>query len=432
MVKAGLRAFKSHRRGTVPCLALLALIGCGPAERSDTGGAGAAPPTSAASVSTQTLVRVRSPHRGRIQSAIEVTADIETRQVVDVFPKVGPAYVSEVLVDEGDTVTEGQAIAKLDDADFLIEERRRTSALEQTEQRVKQAKIVLQTRIAQERATKASLERAQADLKRATDATSGGIDVLSRKELADLQKEFEVRQAEFEASSFSREQTESEEKLAELAVEAAQIELDSAEDDLRHTVIRSLIDGKVRQRNVNVGLLVNSSSQIFTLVDPNQLIANLRIPQEELRLIHPGMTVEFRLDAIPGRVILGSVEALNPTVDPGSGLVKVRAKLPDEAVGSVLPGMFARAKVVVESRDDALLLTKRAVIYEDGDSWIFTVKDGIASRRAIEIGSSTVDDVELLSIDGQPPEVSVDIITVGQDRLRDGDPVKVQRDGSAE
>jgi membrane fusion protein (multidrug efflux system) len=190
--------------------------------------------------------------------------------------------------------------------------------------------------------------------------------------------------------------------------------------------VRAAITGVVQRRDVNAGLLVSSSSHLFTLVDPTRLIANLPIPHEDVhRITRPEIPVEFQFDALPGQTLIGVVEAMNPSVDPASGLIRVRARLPDQAVGLVRPGMFARARIVIESRPDAVLVSKRAVAYDEGRAFVFSTAGGVARKHLIEVGASTEDELEVVLLDGAPPDLALDLIVVGQDNLRDGDPVAV-------
>lgn len=376
-----------------------------------------------------TLVRLGRLQLGEIASSIEVSTDIDAEHRVDVYAKVGPAYVKELLVREGDRVAEGDPLLILDDIDFRIAERRKASALAQARQAEKSAQVKLAEAQARERAIKAAYERAKADYERAINAMKGEIEVLSEKEMKDSSAEFEQRKAEYEASTLASEQGVNDLEASRLLREAAEIELEAARIDLANTTVRAQLTGLVQQRDVNVGLLVSSATHLFTLVDPTLLIANLRVPQDDLlRLGRERLPVEFRLDAVPGRVFMGVVEAINPAVDPSSGLVKVRARLGDDAAGALLPGMFARARIVIENRKDAVLLSKRAVVYEEGRTYLFAAEGTVARRHAFRAGASTADEIEVLSIGDGPPDLELSVIVVGQDRLRDGDPIEAAKE----
>ncbi len=376
-----------------------------------------------------TLVRVGRLTRGEIRTSLEVSTDIEAEVRVSVFPKVGNTYLTEILVKEGSDVKKGDVLARLDDIDFRIAERRRESELLQAQLGEKQAAVRLAEAVARERAQRAMHERAKSDFERAQNAMQGGIDVLSVKEITDASSSFEQAEAELEASTLAAELLRSELELSSVTTEATRIELEAARNDLAQTVIRAPIDGVIEDRSVDAGLLVSPQTQLFTIVDPLRLVANLRVPQEDLsRVSRLGLPVEFRLDALPTMKFVGRVEAINPSVDPASGLIKIRVRLDDEAASSIRPGMFARARIIIDSRENAFLLNKRAVVYDDGRAHFFTAQDGVARRHAFVAGASTETDVEVLEIDETPPveaAMELDVIMVGQDRLRDGDPITV-------
>lgn len=418
--------------------ACVALSHCGPAETD----AGSGMPYTATSPTGQgstqgTLVRAQKLRTGEIRSTIEAPTDIEAEIVVDVFPKVGPAYIKEVLVKEGDRVEAGAPLLMLDEVDFRLAKKRAESDLLQAQQKINVQTTALSESQARQAAQKAVFEKAELDYQRAKDSMAGGIDVLSQKEFADIESAYFQQKAEYDGVKFAVDRAKDDLESARLAVKAAEIDLEEAQTELEHTVVRAPTSGIIQRRDVNAGLLVNSSTHLFTLVDPTLLIANLSIDQRKLGLLRePGLRVEFTIDALPGRIVTGTIEAINPTVDPNSGQARVRARLEPGAEAVVLPGMYANARIVIGSRSDAVLLPKRAVVNEDGRQYFFAVEtaaaaDGattggtIAKRHEFTSGASTPTEYEILTIDGAAPTTEFDAIIVGQDKLRDGDSVIV-------
>jgi multidrug efflux pump subunit AcrA (membrane-fusion protein) len=420
--------FVVRRRAAALLGIVLLAAGCGPAEiEADVGALESSRATSAGGrAKALTLVELTTFRRGDIRTKFDYQVDIESELRVDVFPKVGPAYIDKVLVEEGDPVTEGQPLLELVAIDFELEVRRRDALWRSRQQSELQADQMLREAGARYRAQVALAHKAELDYERAKNAQSGGIDVLSVQELDAAKAEFDRSQAESEALALAIERGSTELELARLATELARVELDSAKKDLVDTVVRSPIDGVVQRRDVNPGLLVNSGTHRFTLVDPTKLRAFLSVPQEELALAgRVGLEVDFYPVSFPDRVFKGYIASVNPAVDPESGQVRLRALFDEGAVGVVRPGMFAKAFVVVAQNDDAVLLNKRAIVYERGQQWFFAMEDGVARKHEFVAGDDTVDEVEVLSVDGGPPDLAMQIIVVGQDRLRDGDPVQV-------
>jgi RND family efflux transporter MFP subunit len=428
-------ALRVSLRGLALTIAALSLPHCGPTE-TDSGGGSGMPYTSKApgapTTAQGTLVRAQTLRTGEIRTTIEAPTDIEAEIVVDVFPKVGPAYIKEVLVKEGDRVDSGMPLLTLDDVDFRLAKKRAESDLLQAQQKITVQTTALSESQARQAAQKAVFEKAELDYQRAKDSMVGGIDVLSKKELADIESAYLQQKAEYDGVRFAVDRARDDLESARLAVKAAELDLEEAQTELDLTIVRAPIAGIIQRRDVNAGLLVNSSTHLFTLVDPTLLIANLAIDQRKLALLRePGLRVEFTIDALPGRVVSGTIEAINPTVDPSSGQARVRARLEPGSEAYVLPGMYANARIVIGSRSDAVLLPKRAVVNEDGRQYFFAVVDGkLARRHEITTGASTPNEYELLTIDGAAPTTAFDAIIVGQDKLQDGDAVVVVGEGS--
>lgn len=412
-------------------LIALAGVGCSPDASPDLGAGGELPTSTADRVRAATLVELGSLEQGEISARIVLQADVEADLRVDVYPKVGPAYIREVLVDEGDEVRKGQPLLLLNDVDFALEVKRRDALLRQRIESERQSGHIVKETEARVRAQRAQFDRAKGDFERAKESQASGIEVLTEKEMQDAEAEFAAQEAELDAMGLSVERGEIEHELARIAVEQARIELESAQKDLRDCTVVSPIDGVVQRRDVNAGLLVNSGTHLFTLVDPSKLRAYLSVPQDDLAVVsRTGLQVEFDFPALPGRNFVGWIEAINPTVDPTNGQNRMRVRLPDEAIGVVKPGMYAKCRVLVENKKQAVLINKRSIQHERGKKWIFAYEDGKARRMTIETGASTANEEEVLKIDGREPDLGMKIIVVGQDRLRDGDLVEVVGDSS--
>jgi membrane fusion protein, multidrug efflux system len=421
-----LTSFQLSRAARGSFLAALVACACSPEPGAELGAATESTRSGAVATRAKTLVQLGNLHRGEVSTRIERQADIEADRRVDVYPKVGPAYVREIVVDEGDTVAKGDPLLLLDDVDFVLEVRRRESLLSQRRESENQAAHLTKEASARVRSMTAMHDRARGDYERAIEAQASGLEVLSEKELQDAEAEYARMQADLEAGKLAVERGAIELELARIAVQQAQIELESAEKDLRDCSVVAPIDGVVERRSVNAGLLVGTNTHLFTVVDPTKLRCYLSIPQEELAIVsRTGLPVEFELPALPGQRFIGSIEAINPTIDPANGQIRMRVRLPDESIGIVKPGMFAKCRVLVESKKDTILVSKRALQTELGKDWIFVHDNGRALRFEVQTGARTVNEVEVIAIDGRAPSLDLEIILVGQDRLRDGDPVEI-------
>ncbi|MBS1163503.1 MAG: rane fusion protein, partial [Burkholderiaceae bacterium] len=117
---------------------------------------------------------------------------------------------------------------------------------------------------------------------------------------------------------------------------------------------------------------------------------------------------------------VGSVDAINPRVDASGRSLEVRAKL-DNTDGRLRPGMFARVRVLLGDRPNALMVPEEAVVPLGDDFFVYTVADGKARRVRVKLGVRRDAQVELLEGVGAGDQV----VTAGIRVQRDGQPVRV-------
>jgi membrane fusion protein (multidrug efflux system) len=100
--------------------------------------------------------------------------------------------------------------------------------------------------------------------------------------------------------------------------------------------------------------------------------------------------------------------------------VTVRALLPNEA-GLLKPGMFLTVRLS-RGAVDALLVPEEAIVPEQGEMYVFVVKDGRAEKRKIRLGERRVGDVQVV----EGLAIGETVVTEGTQKIRDGSPVAVQ------
>jgi membrane fusion protein (multidrug efflux system) len=171
---------------------------------------------------------------------------------------------------------------------------------------------------------------------------------------------------------------------------------------------------------VQVGARVGTGTKLFSLVSLQDMVARVYVPGRYLTMIQKDQIATVTSDFLPDRKFTGWVKRISPVIDPQSGTFKVTVGVnnPDR---DVLPGLFVKAAIVTEERPNALLVPKRAVVYDGGGQFLFTVRDGQAVRLPLTAGFETPDTIEVRSglKEGDP------VIVRGQSGLKDETPVKV-------
>jgi RND family efflux transporter MFP subunit len=173
--------------------------------------------------------------------------------------------------------------------------------------------------------------------------------------------------------------------------------------------VRSPIAGQVVKRMVSVGEQVDG-----TAAQPIAEIANLdrvelaaNVPAEYLSRIRVGQSAIVATDAFEGRTFPGSVLAIAPAVDAATnaGLVRIRITNTDR---SLKVGLFAEARIALETHRDALVVPPPAVVRTDNGAVVYVVTGDMAQRTSVKAGLEKPDAVEILSglEDGQTILVS--------------------------
>ena len=306
-------------------------------------------------------VETSIPVRGDVYAMYTGTAPIEAYAEAEVIAKVD-GEVRELLVEEGDEVSKGQVLARLDGDRLRLE-------LNESE---------------------AKLRKLQRDYERNVDLQAKGL--ISDGDFEKIKYEMEAQQAAFNLAS---------------------LELD-------YTQIRAPIDGVIAERFVKRGNTISEGEALFKVTALDPLVAYLHVPEREYRHIAAGQPVGIDIDALQGEPIIAIVSRVSPVVDPQTGTFKITVEIVDTE-RRIKPGMFGRLGVVYDVHENALQVPRSAIIEDQGAASIFVVEGDRAVRKTINTGYSNRGMVEVTAglQDGEQ------VVTVGQASLKQDSRVAV-------
>ncbi len=212
----------------------------------------------------------------------------------------------------------------------------------------------------------------------------------------------------------------------EATFKANEARVAAARARLGDTVVRAPFGGRVGLRRISVGSLISPGTVITTLDDTSTIKLDFTIPETFLSAVRPGLEITARSVAYPDKAFTGRVSSVDTRVDPSTRSVTVRAELPNPE-GLLKPGMFLTVRLS-RGAVDALLVPEHALVPEQGDVFVFVVKDGAAEKRLIHTGERRVGEVQVL--DGL--SAGDVVVTEGTQKLRPGSAVSiVQGEGAA-
>jgi membrane fusion protein (multidrug efflux system) len=204
------------------------------------------------------------------------------------------------------------------------------------------------------------------------------------------------------------------------SLQVAEAKLKLAQARLAKMRIVAPFDGVVGIRTVSIGDYVKDGADLVNVEDIRTLKADFRLPERYFVQLKAGLPVEVSADALPGSRYVGSIDAINPRVDASGRSLEVRARL-DNTDGRLRPGMFARVRVLLGDRPNALMVPEEAVVPLGDDFFVYTVADGKAKRARVKLGVRREAQVELL----EGVSAGEQVVTAGIRVQRDGQPVRV-------
>jgi membrane fusion protein (multidrug efflux system) len=189
--------------------------------------------------------------------------------------------------------------------------------------------------------------------------------------------------------------------------------------ELSYAEVRAPISGVIASRSIKTGNFVQINTPIFRIVDADRLEATLNVPERELATMKAGLPVQLQVDALPGKGFAGTVDRVSPVVDAGSGTFRVVCAFDN---GGVLqPGMFGRIRIDYDRRADALAVPRGALLDDEAQPAVYTIRAGKAVRVPLQIGYVDGEWVEVRS----GLKAGDQVVTAGKVALREGSPVQV-------
>lgn len=297
-----------------------------------------------------------------VTTEVSAVGTLRANESANIAPKVA-GRVAEIMFEEGGEVSEGQPLIRMDRA-------------------------VLEAELAEARA---SLALSQANYERANRLASQGTG---------------TQQALDEA-------------LATLRADEARVAL--AEALLAEATINAPFDGRIGLRSVSVGDYVAAGQNIVNLEQIDPIKVDFRVPAIYLTEVEVGQEITINVDAIPDRTFEGRIYAIDPLIDVNGRALHIRARIPNET-DLLRPGLFARVSILVDTREESVLVEESAIVPQGEQKYVYRVVDGKAVFTEVEIGQR-VEGGMVEIVEGLEPDAVV--VTAGQMKLQDGAPVTI-------
>ena len=261
-----------------------------------------------------------------ISDRINLPGSIEAWTTLNLLSKIN-GTVEEVLIREGQLVSKGDVLARVEDEDY---------------------------RIAVERA-RSAYELARSEYERDRAIYAKGV----------------IPTAEYDANR--------------TRMETAKADLENAELQLSRCTITAPMRGIIRKIDAKVGLQLAVGDPLAEILEIDRLKAVVGIPESEVAAVRGLTTVDISLQALDNRTVTGRVHFLSSSPETVARLFRLELAI-DNAGGEILPGMFFRADVIKNTVPDAVVVPFYSVISRNNEQYVFIEKDGIAHKKPVRLG----------------------------------------------
>jgi RND family efflux transporter MFP subunit len=171
---------------------------------------------------------------------------------------------------------------------------------------------------------------------------------------------------------------------AEAQVADARARLASADRALGDTVIRAPFQGIVSKRSVNVGDVVSSGTELFTIIDPSSMRLDASVPADDLNALRIGAMVEFTVRGYE-TAFQGRIERIAPQADAATRQVPIYVAIPNVG-GRLVAGLFAEGRVVSQSATGNVVPSNAVNTTDASTPWVLRVTDGKTERVNVTLG----------------------------------------------
>ncbi len=211
---------------------------------------------------------------------------------------------------------------------------------------------------------------------------------------------------------------------AVLQVAESQVAL--AQAQVARMKVLAPFDGTVGIRAVQLGDYVKDGADLVGIEDLSALHVEFTLPERFVARVRAGQPIELSLDALPGMLFPGRIDALDSQVDPNGRALRVRAAV-DNRGALLKPGMFARPRVVFAVREGAVVVPEEALVPQGARQLLFKVIDGpngqkVSQRIEAKLGLRMPGKVEVL----EGLKAGDQVVTAGHGRLLRADAVPLR------
>jgi RND family efflux transporter MFP subunit len=310
--------------------------------------------------------------RGNLAKSLNLTAEFQPYQVVDIHAKVS-GYIKQILVDVGDSVHQGQTIAVLEIPEIDADIAKAQASLLAAQQQVKSAQALY--------------DDADLMFTRLENAAKSDPHLIAQQEIDTSQSMEESKQADLQAAN---------QKVDEAKAEVARFQA-----LIDYSTVTAPFDGIVTKRFLNTGALVQggttgtNSIPLVTIAQMNHLRLIFPVPEAAVSCVSLGTSVDVSLIS-SARTFTAAVSRFSHNVDLDTRTMHTEADV-DNADGKIYPGTYATVVISLANKQGVLVVPIQAIIPGDHPSVLILNAQGQVEQKTVTVGIETANRAEITS-----------------------------------
>ena len=265
---------------------------------------------------------------------LDASGTVQAQEFVELKPEVSGRIV-KLNINEGETVTEGTLLVKLNDDDLQAQLRKSQSQLDIAQRNLKRLKSLLD---------------------------ANGLN----------QQEYDI---------------------ADNQVKNTQADTDYTKAQIRKTEVRAPFTGLIGLRNVSPGAFVSNTSILATLQQVTSLKIDFVMPEDEAGILRKGNKVHIQSDN-NNELFDATIAAIEPQVNVGTRNLKFRALL-SSRTSKLNPGAFVKVLIDAGKTNSAIMVPSNCIIPESRNKKVALIKGGKVAFTVVEIGYRGNEQVEI-------------------------------------
>jgi multidrug efflux pump subunit AcrA (membrane-fusion protein) len=322
-------------------------------------------------------VKIETAKKQAIKTTYEMAGVLVPAQTLNIASKM-IGQVIEMDSKIGDFV-------KLEDVIIRLETKTLNSQLRQAEAGMQSAEATEQSVKNQEELAKINLDIAQKAYNDAKIIYDSGAS--SKSQLDDAANKLELVKKQYEnAAGAARSQ-------ALASINTASANINNIRVQIENSVIKSPIDGVVVTKSINVGEIASPNVTLMTIADISTLKLKGTIPQELLPMLQVGQEIGVVVDIFPDKEVKGKIESIGPMAVSTGAVFPIEISI--DNIGDIKAGLSAHAAIAI-TQDSGVVVPVGAITRNNGESYVFVVKDNVVLKRIVTEGIKNGKEVQIL------------------------------------